>query len=159
MAAAEHLRKEPGDIAEDQPAERRPRPGRQRCALRPLLDKGDAEHRPDRQQAGGEPDHGEDQVMRGDQIDMAVDDKDRLLAEDLAGDQGREDRRHDHRHQRRQRIAADDQLEGVKRAGERRVERGGDRRSGAAPDKCAQIVAPQMQIRPMREAMPAPSWV
>ena len=52
------------------------------------------------------------------------------------------------RRQRLQRVAADDQLESVERAGERTVEGGGDGRGRSASDQQAQILAPQPERLP-----------
>jgi hypothetical protein len=72
----------------------------------------------------------------------------------------RDQRRNDDRRQRGDRIGADDQLEGIEGAGQRRVEGGGDGAGRAAADQHAQIAAAQFAAcRPSREAMPAPTCV
>src|SRR5271169_891795 len=55
-----------------------------------------------------------------------------------------------------QRIGADDQLEGVKSAGERGIEGGGDRAGGAATHQGADVVAAQAEpsAEPRRERGP-----
>ena len=72
------------------------------------------------------------------------DDKDRGRATEAANDQRAGQRCDADRRQGLQRIAADDQLEGVERAGERRIERGRDGAGRAASDKSADIVTPQL---------------
>jgi hypothetical protein len=146
MAAAQDLREKPRQIPEHDPAQCRARPGRQRGALRPLLDEGDADHRHNRQKSGDKTDQGKNGVVRRGQIDVIVDDENRLVANDLALHQRGEDRGQHHRYEGRQRVAADNQLEGIKRAGKGRVERGGDRRRRAAADKSSQITSAKMQI-------------
>jgi hypothetical protein len=78
-------------------------------------------------------------------IDLRKDHENRLRFEQRARDQGSRHRGGSDRDQRRQRIAADNQLERIEGTGERGVERGRDGRCGTAPDKDPQIVAAQLE--------------
>ena len=145
VAAAEDLRKGQRSEPEQQTAQRRTRAVHQRDAAHCLLDPGDSDHDPDREQAGENADRSEDQIMADDDVGLRENDKDRPLVEQGSRDQGRHDRCGDDRDQRRQRVAADDQLERIKGAGERGIKGGGNRRGGAASHKNPQIVAAQLE--------------
>ena len=85
---------------------------------------------------------GEHEIVRRDGGLLGRDDAE-LGRRQLARDQIADQRRDADRRQAARRIAADDQLEAVKGAGERRAERAGNAGGGAATDQDAQVAAAQ----------------
>ena len=75
-------------------------------------------------------------------------DEDRVRADQPAHDEHRGQRGDADRRQGLQGVAADDQLEGIKGAGQRRVEGRRDGPGGAAPDQGAHVVAAQPDAAP-----------
>ena len=86
--------------------------------------------------------------MADHEVGVAEADKDRLLAEQLAGDQRRHYCGDDDPRQGGQRIAADDQLERIKRARQRCVEGGRDRLGAPQPTKMRRSARRRCSNRP-----------
>ena len=84
------------------------------------------------------------------------DDEYRVRSDDAADNERPGQRRDANRGKGLQRIGTDDQLEGVKSAGERGIEGGRDRAGGAAADEGADVVAaqPEPSAEPRRERGP-----
>jgi hypothetical protein len=80
----------------------------------------------------------------GGNVDFVPDDKDRGRADEAPDDQRAGQRCDADRRQGLQRIAADNQLEGIERAGQRRIECSRDRAGRTASDKRADIVTAQL---------------
>ena len=72
----------------------------------------------------------------------------RLRLDQRPGDEVTAERRHDHRRQRRDRIGADDQLEGIERAGQRCAESRRDGPGRAAPDQRPQVAPAHLEGDP-----------
>ena len=84
----------------------------------------------------------DDEIVRGDRHRVGRNESD-LARPQRVRHQVAEQRRDGDRRQAVRRIAADDQLEAVKGAGERRAERAGNSAGGATADQDAQVGAPQ----------------
>ncbi len=140
-----HLRRGNGETADDQPADGWPQPGRDFQPHHELLPQRHAAHQQD---AEGCRCHAEqardDQVAHRDGVERAGDQPERhrreIVRHQVTVQRGDADRGEPGRG-----VAADDQLEGVERAGKRRAEGAGDRRGGAAADQEPQVVPSEME--------------
>ncbi len=154
MPAAEHLRVARRDEADYDPAKAGPQPGRQALPAHQPLDACHGGHGGDRDHRGDDAEHGEQHIVDIADVDLGVERENRLGAKSFPDDQCAGERRHADRRQHRGRIVPDHQLERIERAGQWRIEGGGDRGGGAASDQSAQIAAPEAQplAEPRRDA-------
>ena len=142
MAGAEDLRRVERHQAEQGPAGDRPEETRRDGQTERALDQSRRAHRPDAERRRHEAEADQGAVMR-EAEGRDVGDADHVgRADDRLGGERSDERSGEHRPRDRERIGADDQLEGVEGPGQRRIEGGGDRPARAAADQHAQVMAP-----------------
>ena len=137
-----------GHGAEQCAARHRPQDARGDDGAKGALDQRRRPHRPDADRGRNEAEPDQDPVVKKveDRRVGRLDDVRR--ADDRLGDQHRRQRCGEDRHGVGESIGADDELERVKGAGQRRAERRGDRAARPAADQHAQILPAQTQIEP-----------
>jgi hypothetical protein len=141
-----HLRRYQGEEADNDTAECRTEGQCNGALSRQFLDEGNALHDQD-SGAGAESAEQERRniVRRNDAAEIADVDVE-IVAGEKARHEGGDQCGDDDGRQRDDRIGADDELEGVKSAGQRCVEGGGDGAGGAAADERSEIGATKLQF-------------
>ena len=145
MAGGEGLRRGEGEQADGDAADGRPREAGQAAFLEAALDQSHEAHDADGDEAEQDSEQQIGHIVGGLDMERAGDRNRMRRHAEAAGRQIAAERRRHHRCDGRDRIDADDQLEPVERAGQRRAEGGGDRRCRAAADDEAQIGAAQAE--------------